>query len=151
MVSAAAAAFGGATVATTIASVLEPIGWLAPYAGDLALVVVVLGISYVSVVLGELVPKSLALRGAEKYALILARPLLFVSLLTRALRSLAYLELESRCCARSVIARPSPRPSTRSTKFVSSSMRPRNQGRSMFKREKSRPALSSSSTYGRAT
>ena len=45
VVSAAAAAFGGATVATTIAALLEPIGWLAPYAGDLALVIVVLGIS----------------------------------------------------------------------------------------------------------
>lgn len=67
---ATAAAFGGATFAEE----LEP--WLAPYlgkhaaAGSVALVVGL--VSYLSLVLGELVPKSLALRYSERYALFIA-------------------------------------------------------------------------------
>lgn len=65
---AAAAAFGGATFAEE----LEP--KLVPYVGHhapLASVALVVGlVSYLSLVFGELVPKSLALRHAERYALL---------------------------------------------------------------------------------
>jgi putative hemolysin len=40
---------------------------------------VIMGVSYLSIVVGELVPKSLALRGAETYALLIGRPLLALS------------------------------------------------------------------------
>jgi putative hemolysin len=40
-----------------------------------ALAIVVVGLSYLSLVLGELVPKSLALRVAERWALLAAKPL----------------------------------------------------------------------------
>jgi len=70
---AAAGAFGGATFAED----LEPL--LVPYLGrraEPASVVVVVGlVSYLSLVFGELVPKSLALRHSEGYALLIA-PLL---------------------------------------------------------------------------
>lgn len=66
----AAGAFGGATFAAE----LEPV--LAPYVGrhaEAASIVLVVGlVSYLSLVLGELVPKSLALRHAERYALLIA-------------------------------------------------------------------------------
>jgi putative hemolysin len=69
VVGAAAAALGGATVAESLRTVLEAVGMPSRAAGVTALVVVVTTISYLSIVLGELVPKSLALRNAERYAL----------------------------------------------------------------------------------
>lgn len=36
---------------------------------------VVAGVTYLSLIFGELVPKSLALRSAERYSLLVARPL----------------------------------------------------------------------------
>jgi len=75
VVSATAAAFGGASIAERLAPRLARIDWLAPYASEVALSIVVVGISFLSIVIGELVPKSLALRAGEGYALLVARPL----------------------------------------------------------------------------
>ena len=50
---------------------------------DVAFGLVVAGLSYLSLVLGELVPKSLALRSAERYALAAARPMVWLSQLAR--------------------------------------------------------------------
>jgi putative hemolysin len=83
LVSATAAAFGGASNAREIARVFAQSPQLAPHADDLALGLVIIAISYLSIVLGELVPKSLALRNAEFYALLLGRPLLALSWLAR--------------------------------------------------------------------
>lgn len=85
VVSATAGAFGGATFASDFASVLARVEPLAPYAHELALAVVVTLISYLSLVFGELVPKSLALKAAEGYALIVARPLWALSVAMRPL------------------------------------------------------------------
>jgi putative hemolysin len=82
VVGAAAAVFGGATLAARLSPSLARVPALAPFAHDLALAVVVALVSYLSLVLGELVPKSLALRAPEPVALAVARPL-------RALASLA--------------------------------------------------------------
>jgi|CXWL01.1.fsa_nt_gi putative hemolysin len=80
VVSATAGAFGGAAFAADLAPVIST---LLPifndYAHPLAFAVVVLCLSYLSLVLGELVPKSLALRSSEKYALFIGRPLLWLS------------------------------------------------------------------------
>jgi len=87
---AAAGAFGGATFAKQ----LEPL--LVPYFGkhaETASIVGVVGlVSYLSLVLGELVPKTLALRHAERYALLVA-PLL--SGLATATRPLVWLLTKS--------------------------------------------------------
>jgi putative hemolysin len=69
VVGAAAAVLGGATTADVMARTLQRLGLSAATAEVIALAAVVAGISYLSVVLGELVPKSLALRHAERYAL----------------------------------------------------------------------------------
>jgi putative hemolysin len=85
VIGAAAAAFGGASIARKIEPALARITWLEEHAEGVALAAVVAGVSYLSVVIGELVPKSLALRGAERYALLIGRPLLGLSWAARPL------------------------------------------------------------------
>lgn len=75
VVGATAAALGGATLAAQLAVPIARIPVAGRYAHGIALALVVAGISYLAIVLGELIPKSLALRNAERYALIAARPL----------------------------------------------------------------------------
>jgi putative hemolysin len=85
VVGATAAAFGGAALADRIEPFLAALRWTAPYSGQIALGLVVALVSYLSLVLGELVPKSLALRASERYALLAAGPLLALSTLARPL------------------------------------------------------------------
>jgi len=85
VVSATAAAFGGASIAKKIAPLLAEHPALTKHAEGLALGTVVAGVSYLTIVIGELVPKSLALRAAERYSLLVARPLMFLSSLARPL------------------------------------------------------------------
>src|SRR5690606_22304993 len=54
-------AFGGAALAQPFSELLATVGWLEPYAYPVALVVVVVLITYFTLVFGELVPKRLAL------------------------------------------------------------------------------------------
>jgi putative hemolysin len=78
-----AAAFGGASLAARLEPWVARVPALEPYAANLALALVVALVSYLSLVIGELVPKSLALRAAERYALVVGRPLLGLSWLAR--------------------------------------------------------------------
>ncbi len=80
-------------------------------------------VSYLSIVIGELVPKSLALRRPETYALLVARPLLALSWIARPLVLAAHRRARTRCCGRSAIAPPSPRRATRPRSFSTSSRR----------------------------
>ncbi len=61
-------AFGGATVAGSLAAFLAGFPVLAPYADAAAMLIVVAAITFFSIVLGELVPKQLALSRPEKVA-----------------------------------------------------------------------------------
>jgi putative hemolysin len=70
-----AGAFGGRTVADRLARYLEIFPAIQPYSQPLALALVVLAITYFSLVLGELVPKRLALRDPERIAAFVAVPL----------------------------------------------------------------------------
>lgn len=83
VIGATAAAFGGATIGAQLTPLLERTGWFGEHAEDVALGAVVVFVSYFSIVLGELVPKSLALRAGERYALLIARPLYLLSWLAR--------------------------------------------------------------------
>ncbi|MBM3264263.1 MAG: HlyC/CorC family transporter [candidate division Zixibacteria bacterium] len=85
VVGAFAGAFGGATFAEDLAPLLRNIEPIAGHEEAIALAVVVVIISYFSLVLGELVPKSLALRFSEGYAFWIGRPLLGLSWLARPL------------------------------------------------------------------
>jgi putative hemolysin len=64
-----AGAFGGATIAGGLAVLLKDVSWIAPYHQAVALALVVLVITYFSIVLGEIVPKRLALIHPEPIAL----------------------------------------------------------------------------------
>jgi len=79
VVGAAAAAFGGSAFAEDLAPGVSQVAWLSPYSEEVALGLVVTLISVLSLLFGELVPKSLALRASEPYALLIARPLLWLS------------------------------------------------------------------------
>ena len=85
VIGATAAAFGGSSFTDDVAPLVRRVPWLVPYAEEIAFVLVVGLISYLSLVLGELVPKSLALRLAEGYALVVSRPLLGLSWVARPL------------------------------------------------------------------
>ena len=74
-----AGAFGGATIAGILAESLKSVPALAPYATSIAFVLVVAVITYFSIVIGELIPKSLALNSPEKIASIVARPMRLIS------------------------------------------------------------------------
>ncbi|MBL9019578.1 MAG: HlyC/CorC family transporter [Myxococcales bacterium] len=83
VVGAAAAAFGGASIARDLTPHLE--GTFGTSAHEVAMVIVVAGVSFLSLVLGELVPKSLALRYSNGYAFFIGRPLLALSRVMRPL------------------------------------------------------------------
>ena len=76
-----AGAFGGATVAEGLSGGLAQVPALAPYSQALGLGVVVLVTTYLSLVIGELVPKRLALNAPERVASGMARPMHLLSLL----------------------------------------------------------------------
>jgi putative hemolysin len=61
-------AFGGATLAETLSASLPDIPWLAPYRDAVSLSIVVILITYLSIVFGELVPKRIAQNNAERIA-----------------------------------------------------------------------------------
>jgi putative hemolysin len=70
-----AGAFGGATIAEQLGVVLNRVPALDPYGEALGLAVVVLSITYLSLVVGELVPKRVGLNNPEGIAKIVARPM----------------------------------------------------------------------------
>jgi putative hemolysin len=69
-----AGAFGGARIAQGLVGPLQAIPFLAPQADAIALGIVVLAISYLTLIFGELVPKRLALQSPERIAVLVAGP-----------------------------------------------------------------------------
>ncbi len=92
IVGAMASAIGGAAAVKVIKPLIAqvPLAIVADYSEAVAIGLVVVVISYLSLVIGELVPKSIALMNPERFALVVARPLygfsrifsFFVSILT---------------------------------------------------------------------
>ncbi|NJM73559.1 MAG: HlyC/CorC family transporter [Scytonema sp. RU_4_4] len=74
-------AFGGATIAEKLAPYLKFVPLLAPYSEAIAVVIVVLIITYLSLIIGELVPKRLALNNPERIATAVAIPMRALSAL----------------------------------------------------------------------
>ncbi len=72
-----AGAFGGATLSQSLATYLSqvPVAPIAESAEAIALIIVVLSITYFSLILGELVPKRLALNNPERIAAAVAMPM----------------------------------------------------------------------------
>lgn len=84
IVSSLASALGGAAAISFVKPAIEAtaIPAVAPWADVIAIAVVVIPISYLSLVFGELVPKSLALRFSEQIACMAARPIDLLSRLS---------------------------------------------------------------------
>ena len=70
-----AGAFGGATISEGLAVYLRAIPWLRPYSDAIALTIVVVVITYLSLVIGELVPKRIALNNPERIAMSMVKPM----------------------------------------------------------------------------
>jgi putative hemolysin len=81
-------AIGQNALADPLSSWLAGFPLIEPYASGLALTVVVVGLTYFSVVVGELVPKQLGLLAPEKVASMIAPPM---NMLARATRPLVWL------------------------------------------------------------
>ncbi len=101
-------AVAGATLAEFLSKELEKFPPLAPYSETLGLTAVVLIITYFSIVLGELVPKRLAIQNPEKIASLAARPMLVLSkILSPVVR---FLSLSTDIILRMIGARSSTEP-----------------------------------------
>jgi len=78
-----AGAFGGITVAEQIGAALQQFPSVAPYSEAIGVACVVVGLTFLSLVIGELVPKRLALAHPERIACLVARPVDFLSRVAR--------------------------------------------------------------------
>jgi putative hemolysin len=80
-----AGAFGGATVAESITGYIALLPALSQYSEAIGVTIVVVCITYFSLVIGELVPKRIALNNPERLACIVASPIKGLSWLVRPL------------------------------------------------------------------
>ena len=80
-----AGAFGGANVVRLLMPYLSklPIPGSETYGPVVAFAVVVVGITYLTLVLGELAPKRLALSHPERISKVMARPMRYLAIITR--------------------------------------------------------------------
>jgi putative hemolysin len=74
-----AGVYGGATIAEQLAVYVEKIPLLAPYSKTISLGLIVAIITYLSLIVGELVPKRLALNNPERIAATLIKPMRFLA------------------------------------------------------------------------
>jgi putative hemolysin len=101
LASSMAAAVGGVAAVEVLKPIIQemPYTALQTASGGIALTIVVVTISYFSLILGELVPKSLALRNPERFALWVGLPVdalsrlsvLFIKIVTRSSRVFLWL------------------------------------------------------------
>ena len=74
-------AYGGQAFAGKLVPFFEQFAYTAPFADGISMVIVVFLITYVSIVIGELVPKTIALNYAEKMAVAVAPTIYTVSII----------------------------------------------------------------------
>lgn len=74
-----AGAYGGATVADHVGAALDEIPGVAPHGGRIGFALTVASITLLSLIVGELVPKRLALGNAERIAVAVAVPMNFLT------------------------------------------------------------------------
>jgi putative hemolysin len=67
--------FSGEAFATDLALLFDRIPWLSPYALTVSKFIIVVVVTYLTLVLGELVPKRIGMGFAEKVAMLAARPM----------------------------------------------------------------------------
>jgi putative hemolysin len=74
-----AGAFGGATLSLRLERVLAPLPHVGDFAGIIAFILVIGTITFLSIIIGELVPKRIALSNPESRAMLVAAPMLLIS------------------------------------------------------------------------
>ena len=74
-----AGAYSGATIAEPLGVQLDRLSWIAPHGVQIASVLIVVAVTYLSLVIGELVPKRIALANPERVASTIARPMIMLS------------------------------------------------------------------------
>jgi putative hemolysin len=103
-----AGVFGGATIAEELSLAFEKYSWLAPYSETLGAAIVVIITTYLTLVIGELVPKRLALNNSEKIAVAIAPFMQFLSRLSTPLVSI--LSISTNTVMRLLGVKPSDEP-----------------------------------------
>ncbi|MFM7888080.1 MAG: hemolysin family protein, partial [Pseudanabaena sp.] len=88
-------ALGGTTVAKSLKEILDTIAIIRPYSESLSFAIVVGMITYLSLVVGELVPKRLAMSNAEQIACSVAPPMRFLANLGKPLVYLLSISTEA--------------------------------------------------------
>jgi len=74
-----AGAFGGYAMAEDLVPYINHIEYLKPYSIEISFAIIVTAITYLSLVIGELVPKSIALKNPERITLLMAAFMFFLS------------------------------------------------------------------------
>src|SRR5690606_10049430 len=74
--------FSGKEITETLSNWITKFNIIAPYANEVAAVLVVMLVTFVSIVLGELLPKRLGMAYPETIAMILAKPMSIISTIT---------------------------------------------------------------------
>lgn len=74
--------FSGDKIKNSVLHFVEKSVWLRPYSNTLAVIIVVILITYFSLVLGELVPKKIGLAKPDKISKLMARPMNVLSTIT---------------------------------------------------------------------
>lgn len=75
-------AYGGAALTDDLERLLVEVDWLLPYAHNIALITVIGSITYFTIVIGELVPKTLAMNNPEGIALVCVPIIRYFTFLT---------------------------------------------------------------------
>ncbi|CUH95035.1 UPF0053 protein [Propionispora sp. 2/2-37] len=84
-------AYGGATLAQPLAVFLKPVPLIGEYSVAVSMVIVVASITYISLIVGELVPKKIALNNPERVAAWIAIPMnIFSKMFLPLVRLLSY-------------------------------------------------------------
>lgn len=74
--------FGGAAISQNISGLLVDAGVSVRYANDFAITIVVVIITFLSIVIGELLPKRIGMTNPESISLLAAKPMIFLSRIT---------------------------------------------------------------------
>lgn len=83
-----AGAFGGTTLAVILANIFKGIGLSQGFSEALGIALIVILITYLSLVFGELAPKQIGLLQPERVAVLVARPMTFLARVTAPLTHL---------------------------------------------------------------
>jgi len=75
--------FSGENLTNNLKTTIEKVSFLQPYAHTIAVLIIVIIITFLSIVFGELIPKRIGLMFPETIASLVARPMTFISIITK--------------------------------------------------------------------